>query len=187
MTGDMKGSHTAATHIRLLWQFVLSAWGPSVALSSQSMFSLPSKEANYREQWLKPHEVRVEYAGELIISILKWTTKALCGDWFPTFVLEDNPIGDRQYFLPWVWLADQYSSQLSHSLLTSIHPSHSLWPLFPVERHAPLKNRRNTARWKELYGDRLRLRQKRCLALRWVVVKERKDTGHWINEDEEQQ
>lgn len=131
MTGDMKGSHMAATHIRFQWQFVLSARGYSVTHSSQSMFSLLSKGANYREQRLQPHEVRVEYAGELIISILKWTAEALCGDWFSTFVWEDNPISDRQYFLPWVWLTDQYSSQFSRSLMTSVHPPHSLWPLVP--------------------------------------------------------
>lgn len=152
MTGDMKGSHIAAKRLGFQWQFVLSARGfhqISVTHTQKLKHFVPAvkKGANYREQWLQRHEVREEYACELIIFTLKWTAEALCESTIDSQLLgvflEDNPI--REAIFPPSCLtcrSIQFTVQL---------PSD--------DKCSPVRARCNcgsqgagTGRWRKMYG-----------------------------------
>lgn len=85
--------------------------------TQQLKYFLLSKGSNYRQQWLQLHEVRVEYACEAIISLLKWTGGGggLCDTGTDFRHLFGEIIQSlRQYFLPQVQFTNQYSSQFTN-------------------------------------------------------------------------
>lgn len=128
MAGDMKGSHTAATHIRLQWQFMLSAWGFHRSLSHtaakvfsrccQKQLIIESSDYSYMGSELSTSENW---------SLLFWSEQLRFSDWFLTFVLEDNPISGWQYFF-----SLRSESQINTVQFTVQPLSHSMCSAFTL-------------------------------------------------------